>query len=596
MAGIRKTQIALDDVLRELSVDNAYAHIVHITTQIPSRLAGSANSRRMAEYAHEAFTGAGLESRMHEFPGLVSFPEAGEVCVLAPEARTIGANTLGHSASTDGLEGELVYVGSGAESEYEGKDVRGKITLSELSYSPARHEKAYIAWKRGSAAQIMMNWGDETNAVLPFGSMKSAWGNPTPETLASEMPDLPCVGIARTEGLRLRRLCETGQVRVRVRARAENGWKRLTMTTAESGTSADRQFLLLGGHMDSWPGPQATDNAAGDACMMELSRVFHRVRDALRRGLVTGLWMGHETGTMISSSRFADVQWDRLRRSCVAYLQIDQPAMAGSSVWHLHSTDDIQNYVAAATREIAGEMPVHWRRQQKNGDSSFFGVGLPSLAGEMSFTDEEIERTALANLGWWHHSIENTLDKVDKDRLALHLRVYARWMWGLLTEPVLPYEFRPIAARFAERLDQLAALDVPDIDMRGAADRAREFAGLAARLDETCGRVRAQTASDGDGAAADLLNGTMLRLSRLLVPVASTAVGAYGQDRYGHAWQTQMIPSLVPYPALAAYPRDSEAFQVWWVATIRARNRVADALREAGELVRGTLETLGRDA
>jgi hypothetical protein len=128
--------------------------------------------------------------------------------------------------------------------------------------------------------------------------------------------------------------------------------------------------------------------------------------------------------------------------------------------------------------------------------------------------------------------------------------------------------------------------------MRGAADRAREFAGLAARLDETRGRVRAQAASGGDDAAADLLNRTMLRLSRLLVPIASTAAGAYGQDRYGHAWQTQMIPSLVPYPALATYPRDSEAFQVWWVAMIRARNRVADALQEASELVRRALETL----
>jgi hypothetical protein len=514
------------------------------------------------------------------------------VYVLAPEARTIAANTLGHSASTDGLEGDLVYVASGAESEYEGKDVHGKITLSELSYSPARHEKAYIAWKRGSTAQIMMNWGDETNAVLPFGSMKSAWGNPTPETIRSEMPDLPCVGIARTEGLRLKRLCEAGPVRVRVRARAENGWKRLTMTTAESGLSADRQFLLLGGHMDSWPGPQATDNAAGDACMLELSRVFHWVRDGLRRGLVTGLWMGHETGTMISSSRFADLRWDSLRRACIAYLQIDQPAMAGSSAWHLHSTDDIQNYVVGATREIAGEMPIHWRRQQKNGDSSFFGVGLPSLAGEMSFTDEEIKRTALANLGWWHHSIENTLDKVDKGRLALHLRVYARWMWGLLTEPVLPYEFRPIATRFVEQLDQFAALDLPDIDMRGIADRAREFAGLAARLDETCGRVRAQAAAGAADAAAGLINRTMLRLSRLLVPIASTVAGAYGQDRYGHAWQTQMIPSLVPYPALAAYPRDSESFQVWWVAMIRARNRVADALQDASDLVRAALEAL----
>lgn len=387
-------------------------------------------------------------------------------------------------------------------------------------------------------------------------------------------------------------LCQAGRVRVWLRAQAENGWKPLVMTSAEFGTRDGRQFLLLGGHMDSWPGPQATDNAAGDACMMELSRVFARHRDDLRRGLVTGLWMGHETGTMISSSRFADVNWDRLRRSCVAYLQIDQPAMTGSSVWHLHSTDDIQDYVVRATQQTA-RMPVHWRRQQKNGDSSFFGVGLPCLAGEMSFTDEEIQRTALATLGWWHHSIHNTIDKVDKDLLALHLRVYAHWMWGLLTDPVLPYAYLPLATRFVDRVQELARMEVPGIDMAGAADRAREFRELAATFDARCGQWRRRMQQGAqDGGVADLLNGAMIRLSRTLVPVASTTVGPYGQDRYGHAWQTQMIPSLVPYSSLTAYPPDSEGFQVWWVAMIRARNRVADAIDQASDVIRGTLRAL----
>ena len=84
----------------------------------------------------------------------------------------------------------------------------------------------------------------------------------------------------------------------------------------------------------------------------------------------------------------------------------------------------------------------------------------------------------------------------------------------------------------------------------------------------------------------------MIRLSRVLVPVASTVVGPYGQDRYGHPWQTQMIPSLAPCPALAGYARDSEAFQTWWVAMIRARNRVVDALEQARDVVHAALAEL----
>jgi len=586
--------MALDDILREVSVDNAWAHIEHITETIPSRLAGTENSRRMAEYANETFGKAGLTSQMHDFQGLVSIPAPAVVRVLAPNQYEIVANTLGHSASTDGVEAEVIYVGSGAESDYEGKDVVGKITLSELSYSPARHEKAFIAWKKGSVAQIMMNWGDETNAAVPFGSMKSAWGNPTPETLETEMPDIPCVGIARTEGLRLKELCQRGTVRVWLNAEADNGWKPLTMTTAEFGAQRDRQFMLIGGHMDSWFGPQATDNAAGDACIMELSRVFRQHEDELRRGLVAGLWMGHETGTMISSSRFADVNWDRLRRSCVAYLQIDQPAIIDSSVWNIHSTDDIQAYATQAAREMLGDMPIRWHRQQKNGDSSFFGVGLACIAGEMSYTDEEIQRTALATLGWWHHSIENTIDKLDKGRLAQHLRVYANWMYGLLTQPILPNEYSPLANRFVERLSDFAKYDVPNIDMQSTVERAREFQELAGQLDEQADAWSRRLSANPEGGeqVADAINNAKLQLSRTLVPIASTAVGPYGQDRYGHAWQTQMIPSLVPYPKLASYDRDSEEFQTWWVSMVRARNRVTDALEQATEVVRTTLDEL----
>ena len=58
----------------------------------------------------------------------------------------------------EGTSGELVYVGSGHFSDYEGKDVAGKITVSELSYSPGRHEKQRIAALMGSTAQIMRNW------------------------------------------------------------------------------------------------------------------------------------------------------------------------------------------------------------------------------------------------------------------------------------------------------------------------------------------------------------------------------------------------------------------------------------------------------
>jgi hypothetical protein len=288
---------------------------------------------------------------------------------------------------------------------------------------------------------------------------------------------------------------------------------------------------------------------------------------------------------MISSSRFADTRWDRLRRDCVGYLQIDQPAMAGATTWRLDSTDDVRGFLTRATREVVGDAEIHWASMRRTGDTSFFGVGLPTFAGIMSFTDEEIRRTALATLGWFHHSIHNTLDKVDRGHLALHLRVYARWLWELLTAPLLPFTYEPLAARLLGGLEALATTQVPEIELASVVDRARELRQAAAALDDLVSRERAGS----DQAAADRLNQAMLGLSRLLVPLAATVAGPYGQDRYGHAWQAGAIPALGGYAALSDPATDPETRATTWVATIRARNRIADTLEHATTVARGAV-------
>src|SRR5262245_66653675 len=83
-----------EGVVAAVSAANARAHIEHITTQIPSRLAGSENGRRMAEYSAEALGKAGVAARVLEMPGLVSFPERGGMRVLPPFGMPSGANRL----------------------------------------------------------------------------------------------------------------------------------------------------------------------------------------------------------------------------------------------------------------------------------------------------------------------------------------------------------------------------------------------------------------------------------------------------------------------------------------------------------------------
>ncbi len=581
------------DVLADLSVAMVRSHVEHITSAIPSRLAGSANGRRMAEYSREVLQQAGAEARIDETPGLVSFPDKGELRVLAPVELAIEANTLGHSLPTlpDGISGELIDVRSGAFEEYEGRSAIGLITLSELSYHPARHEKQRISALMGATGCVMMNWGHPENTAVPFGSVKPVWGNPTPETMKSEMATLPCIGIARTAGLHLRQLLQQGPVRVSMRANVDNGWRPVQITLGEIAAPAGEDFVVVGGHQDSWPGQQATDNAAGNACIMELARVFARHRDKLRRGLVCGFWAGHETGTMVGSSWFVDRNWDRLRRHAVAYLQIDQPACAGTTRWAASSNAELRRFHQGIEARLIGGRSRQWRRAVKTGDSSFFGIGVPMLAAQGGFTEAELKASALANLGWWHHSIENTIDKLDWDYMADHLRLYAAYLWELCTAVVLPFEFVGVADQFIERLEQFREPGAA-VRLDGVLGRAREFRAAAVRLDEQAETWRRRLGEgSSDETAADVLNACFKRLSRALVPLASTAKGTYGHDPYGYTPQGTMIPSLYDLPRLGRLPDGEER---WMLETqlVRDRNRVADALDDCRTLIDGTLAVL----
>jgi hypothetical protein len=142
-------------------------------------------------------------------------------------------------------------------------------------------------------------------------------------------------------------------------------------------------------------------------------------------------------------------------------------------------------------------------------------------------------------------------------------------------------------------LTELRVEDDP-INLTRTIERAREFRAAAAALDSVAAtwRDRYVKGDVADDAPAMIINTCLKRLSRALVPLASTARGAYGQDVYGYTPQGTMIPSLYDAPRLARLSPDSEDRWMLEVQLIRDRNRVADALTDCRTLVEDTLRQL----
>jgi hypothetical protein len=375
---------------------------------------------------------------------------------------------------------------------------------------------------------------------------------------------------------------------------ADNGWRAVQITVGDIVAPDSEDFVILGGHQDSWYGPAATDNAAGNACMIELARVFNAHRPALRRGIALGFWTAHETGTMAGSAWYVDRNWDRLRRHAMAYLLIDQPACTGTTRWLTTSNLEMRRFHQAIEGRYL-RVPTEWKPQKKGGDASFFGLGVPMLYGMGAFTEAELHATADANLGWWHHSLECTIDKVDFSWMQDHLRVYAAWLWELCTAPVLPFEFTAVAQQFARRLEELAADSrTAALSLAAVAARARELERRVATLDARAGAWRQRfRAGDADSErAAAILNGCLKRLSNLLIPIQSTVKGVYGHDPYGYTPQLTPIPCLYDTARLVELAPGSEDGLMLETHLRRERNRVADAIDDACVTVADAVERL----
>jgi len=340
--------------------------------------------------------------------------------------------------------------------------------------------------------------------------------------------------------------------------------------------------------MDSWFGQAASDNAAGNALFLEMARVFQKHAGELRRGLTVGFWVGHETGTMIGSSHFVDVYWDDLRENAVAYLQVDQPAMIGTTLWETKSDVELHGFHSAIERRSLGGMETHWNRLVRTGDTSFFGIGVPSMAGHTVFTKDEVKAMGMGNLGWWHHTDASTIERLDKDLMGLHLRMHAAYLAELLTVPIVPARFTPTVKQMVDKVETLLPLG-EEIGLARAFGLAKEALAAVEGLDAVAEGWR-EKASRGEAPdeVVQILNSTLKALSRVLVPLGGTAAGTYGHDPYGLSSQSTLLPGLYELPRMKAQPVGSEERNLLETELIRQRNRFADGMREVRDMAKRT--------
>jgi len=528
------------------------------------RESGSPGEAQAFDYIERALKSYAIEVERREIEAFISLPL--EARLILPDGATIDGLTHSFSTSVDALEAEVVDVGDARPEDL--VRARGKIALIRGLAAPGR---AWAAQQAGALGQIHVLMDHLHNMIVT-----TIWGTPSPET-ASRIPATPCLSILGADGERLRTLLARGPLRLRMTTRVRTGWIPIPHLVGELKGRAEDRFLLVSGHVDSWH-YGAMDNGTANATMLEVARLLAGRRDTLRRGIRFAFWSGHSHGRYAGSAWYADHAWRELHARCVAHLNVDSTGARGATDYSvLHATEDAAAFAESVVADVTGQQS-RAKRFSRAGDQSFWGCGVPSAFMSLSGLpkqDTELSRAmerlvGSAGFPWWWHTKDDTVDKIDADVLVLDTRVYLASALRWLNAPVLPLDHSRAVRALVTEVEALQAAAGARFDLSVVLETAR---ALVERLE----RVNAVTAAR-PSARGDAINHGLMRLSRVLVPLAYTT-----GDRFTH-------DLALPIPPLAGLQRARElttldphadAYKFAVASLVRERNRAQHALDTA---------------
>lgn len=560
------------------------------------RLSGSEEELRAFEYAKSKLDEWGLSTELTfdeayiSLPGKVDFQAGGE---------PVEAITHSMAAAVEGLETVLVVSQEGGESRglASGKGNAAKFDsgLAPVSHFAPGHAvlldglagwPSVRKWEQaGASAVVFVNSGEHVHEMI----VSSVWGNPQPDD-EDRYVSIPVISINRQAGARLKHLIAGagGELPIYLSAQVDTGWRSIPTLTAElRGVEEPDRFVLFSGHIDSWH-YGAMDNASANAVMLETARVLASQPRRPRRTLRLAFWSGHSHGRYAGSALYADRHHEELSEHGVLHLNIDSVGGQGASLLSAaNMMAETTTLAAEAIRDVAADVDFEGRPLGRAGDQSFWGTGIPSAFMGLSYQPD-------GWFGWWWHTTEDTLDKIDPANLERDARIYVAATYRAINAPLLPLDHRESVRAIRARLTEYARLAGDRLDIEILLNRANELQTETERLYRTLNlRQQAfdefsnESSFSGKNATSHpgadnywfaKANTHIHRLSKAVVPIGYVKGGRFEPDP---ALPQPFVPALAEIAELAQAEPGSDPFYRFRTLLTRRVNRLADEFKQA---------------
>ena len=575
MPSLLSSKSAEREIRADLSKEIPWDLVTTFSTIV--RESGTEGEWKAAQYIFDKLKGWGVDVTMHTPELLISVPRGAKLEV--PGLGSVRAKTPAFSASTAGVEGEVVYIPAKKVEKIEDMfsiggataDLTGKIVITEGMAMPLRVRENE---QHGAVAQIYVHPGQPIHE----GICTTIWGTPTLSSL-DRKPKTPIICVNNEDGRKIIELVKAGTLRVRLETKLDEGWVKCPLNSVWiEGTEEPEKFMLVHGHLDSWH-EGIGDNTTGDAALLELARVFTKNKGKLRRSLRICWWPGHSQGRYAGSTWFADEFARDLARNCIAQLDIDSPGCRHATeytddvMWMREADTFCQDVIRDVTRKDSrGKRPI------RAGDYSFNQIGLTSFFMLLSNIPAE-KRLQLGhnyivggcggNTAW--HTEADTLEVADPKVLYTDLKIYVTAITRVLNANIFPFLQSHAAAEMLEQLEKYRSEHL-NLDDAIAAAQALKTALEAFELAALKARPSKRAA----------FNEAIMDMARILVPL-NYARG----ERFDHdpAIHLGIIPRLDRIPLLPALATDHTRYRSLQTEMTREKNRVIDALESARRIV-----------
>jgi len=420
-----------------LKSDGAYRKLAWLTDRIGPRLSGSENLEKAVRWCADEMRRDGLEKVRPEkviVPHWVRGEASGRILAPAPHPMAILALGMSDGTPTGGVTAQVVEVTSLEDVAALGEKAKGKIVLfNKRIYANGGDDRGY-----GSAVGLRFKGASAAAKVGAVGMLIRSLATADlrlPHTGAmgydEGVPHVPAAAIAPEDAELIHRFLAAGEtVTVTFTLTCKN------LPDAESanvvgeivGSEKPDEVVVIGGHLDSWDvGTGAQDDGAGCAITMEAIRLIRSLGLTPKRTIRAVLFTNEENG-LRGGKAYAEAHAGELSRH-VAAIESDSGGARplGFGVSAGAGGVDVVKKLAAALAPFAAD------DVQTGGGGADISptadAGVPQLGLRQ-------DATHYFDI---HHTMADTLDKVNAHDLAMNATAMAVMAWQLANlDPPLP--------------------------------------------------------------------------------------------------------------------------------------------------------------